>query len=255
MKIYDLDWFFISYDEPQSDNNYEIVHKLKNDVKRVNGVKGFNAAHKQAAILSITPRFITIDADTIWIDKNFGDIEIPDHVMLNNINYHWNSWNPSTRLAYGNGSLKMWSKNIAINMNTHEASRTSSIEFRDVDSKTMANVYSHNDHSEIWQGCRAAFREGYKFGLLKNCDLKRINGWYKNTTRKVSDAFLYGYYNGFRGINTNINDLDYLREQFQNENVFIEPNFIRFVSAARHLLNNEFNFDWPIPPNIYSENW
>ena len=63
--IADLDCIFLTYDEPQKE---EFWVKIKNMVpwaKRVDGVKGSDAAHKAAAQASDTARFILIDGDNL----------------------------------------------------------------------------------------------------------------------------------------------------------------------------------------------
>ena len=63
--VADLDCIYLSYDEPQKE---EFWLKIKNMVpwaKRVDGVKGSDAAHKAAAEASDTERFILIDGDNI----------------------------------------------------------------------------------------------------------------------------------------------------------------------------------------------
>ena len=63
--IADLDCIYLTYDEPQKE---EFWVKIKNMVpwaKRVDGVKGSDAAHKAAAAASDTDRFILIDGDNL----------------------------------------------------------------------------------------------------------------------------------------------------------------------------------------------
>ena len=63
--IADLDCIYLSYQEPEKE---EFWVKIKNMVpwaKRVDGVKGSDAAHKACAELSDTDRFIVIDGDNM----------------------------------------------------------------------------------------------------------------------------------------------------------------------------------------------
>jgi len=60
----DLDCIYLTYDEPQRE---EFWVKIKNMIpwaKRVDGVRGSDAAHKAAAAASDTERFILIMATT-----------------------------------------------------------------------------------------------------------------------------------------------------------------------------------------------
>jgi hypothetical protein len=73
--IADLDVIFLTYDEPKKD---EFWVKIKNMVpwaKRVDGVKGSDAAHKAAAAASSTDRFILIDGDNIP-DAEFFNLQL-----------------------------------------------------------------------------------------------------------------------------------------------------------------------------------
>ena len=70
IRVTDLDFVYISYMEPNKEVNWA---DLKNKVpwaKRVDGVKGFDSAHKAAADISETDFFISVDGDNI-IDERF----------------------------------------------------------------------------------------------------------------------------------------------------------------------------------------
>ena len=55
---------FLSYDEPNCEENYEHLRKIcPNYVYRVHGVKGSDTAHKEVAKLSTTQNVIVVDAD------------------------------------------------------------------------------------------------------------------------------------------------------------------------------------------------
>ena len=69
-RVNDLDFVYISYMEPNKEQNWA---DLKNKVpwaKRVDGVKGFDSAHKAAAEIAETDFFISVDGDNI-IDERF----------------------------------------------------------------------------------------------------------------------------------------------------------------------------------------
>ena len=63
--LHDIDTIFISYDEPNADKNYSELVKILPWAKRIHGIKGSDSAHKAAANLSETDRFVTVDADNI----------------------------------------------------------------------------------------------------------------------------------------------------------------------------------------------
>ena len=70
IRVSDLDFVYISYAEPNKEENWA---DLKNKVpwaKRVDGVVGFDSAHKAAADIAETDFFISVDGDNI-IDEKF----------------------------------------------------------------------------------------------------------------------------------------------------------------------------------------
>ena len=60
-KPYDI--VFISYQEPNADENYKRILKRFPQCKRIHGVKGIHQAHIEAAKLCNTPMFWIIDGD------------------------------------------------------------------------------------------------------------------------------------------------------------------------------------------------
>ena len=73
--INEFDIVFISYDEPNADENYNDLINKAPWAKRSHGVFGSDAAHKAAADMAETDRFITIDADNI-VKEDFFGVEI-----------------------------------------------------------------------------------------------------------------------------------------------------------------------------------
>ena len=65
ISINEFDIVYISYDEPNADENYADLLDKCPWAKRSHGVEGSDAAHKAAAAMAETDRFITIDADNI----------------------------------------------------------------------------------------------------------------------------------------------------------------------------------------------
>ena len=73
--IIDLDVIYLSYDEPQKEDFWIQIKNLVPWAKRVDGVKGSDSAHKAAAELSNTERFILIDGDNLP-DEAFFDLTL-----------------------------------------------------------------------------------------------------------------------------------------------------------------------------------
>ena len=176
--VADLDCIYLSYDEPQKE---EFWLKIKNMVpwaKRVDGVKGSDAAHKAAGEASDTERFILIDGDNMP-DEEFFNIQLdftgkdPKYKLAQ---FRWKAVNSINGLRYGNGGMSSWTKTYVANMKTHEAQTegdASRIADFCLDSSdnlywAMYDCYSttYPNHTPF-QAWRAGFREGVKMCLVR----------------------------------------------------------------------------------------
>ena len=70
--IADLDCIYLTYDEPQKEEFWVRIRNMVPWAKRVDGVKGSDAAHKAAATASDTERFVLIDGDNIPDERFFN---------------------------------------------------------------------------------------------------------------------------------------------------------------------------------------
>ena len=170
--IADLDCIFLTYDEP---NKEEFWAKIKNMVpwaRRVDGVKGSDAAHKAAAEASNTERFILIDGDNIPDPAFFNQtLSFPTQEYSDAV-YRWRARNCINGLMYGNGGLSSWTKTFVNAMQTHEATdgRTETeVEFCfDPLYWAMHDSYSNTyPNGSAFQAWRAGFREGVKMCLQR----------------------------------------------------------------------------------------
>lgn len=174
--VADLDCIYLSYDEPQKE---EFWIKIKNIVpwaKRVDGVKGSDAAHKAAGEASDTERFILIDGDNMP-NEEFFNIQLD--FTGKDPNYHkaqfrWKAINAINGLRYGNGGMSSWTKTYVRDMKTHEHQTEGDItRIADfcLDSKdnlywAMYDCYSTTyPNYTSFQAWRAGFREGVKMCL------------------------------------------------------------------------------------------
>jgi hypothetical protein len=168
--IADLDCIYLSYDEP---NREEYWVKIKNMVpwaQRVDGVKGSDAAHKAAAELSTTDRFVLIDGDNLPDPAFFNQtltFATPDYEQAV---FRWRARNHVNGLMYGNGGLSSWTRTFVQNMRTHEATdgRTETqVEFCfDPLYWAMHDCYSTTyPNGSAFHAWRAGFREGVKMCL------------------------------------------------------------------------------------------
>ncbi len=174
--IADLDCIYLSYDEPQKE---EFWLKIKNMVpwaKRVDGVKGSDAAHKAAGEVSDTERFILIDGDNMP-NENFFNMQLnfteldPSYKLAQ---FRWKAINNINGLRYGNGGISSWTKPYVAKMKTHENQNDGDItRIADFCMDSSDNLYwamwdcysiTYPNYTPF-QAWRAGFREGVKMSL------------------------------------------------------------------------------------------
>jgi len=174
--IADLDCIYLSYDEPQKE---EFWVKIKNMVpwaRRVDGVKGSDAAHKAAAEESDTERFILIDGDNLP-DFDFFNLTLDftdKDESYQQAQYRWRARNIINGLQYGNGGISSWTKTYVENMKTHEASDGNNVTTVDFCLDYTNGLYwsMYDCYSTTYpnytpfQAWRAGFREGVKMCLV-----------------------------------------------------------------------------------------
>ena len=242
--ITEFDIVFISYDEPNADENYSDLLEKCPWAKRSHGVWGSDAAHKAAAAMSETDRFITVDADNI-VREDFFDQELDmDRVRGSDV-ISWAGKNTINGLVYGNGGIKCWPVDVVNKMRTHEAApitdKRAQVDFCwNIHYVQMNNVYCDvmNNGSPL-QAWRAGFREGVKMGLedgdvvdpdrLKQIhkeNYKRLMVW-MTVGEDVTNGLwaIYGARQGCHMTNVtrtdwdwkNVRDFDWLSDYFNKE--------------------------------------
>lgn len=117
-----LDVVFLSYDEPNADAHFlqlrgAVAHAQR--VHRVHGVRGFAQAHREAARLARTDRFITVDADSL-VNPAFFQIRAALPPSIAHSTLSWSSVNVVNGLAYGNGGVKVWRRDVVQRLRSHE---------------------------------------------------------------------------------------------------------------------------------------
>jgi hypothetical protein len=168
--IADLDCIFLTYDEPNKEEHWVKIKNMVPWAKRVDGVKGSDAAHKAAAQASDTARFILIDGDNLPDPSFFNQTLVLPNEEYKNAVFRWRARNSINGLMYGNGGLSSWTKEFVMNMQTHEATdgRTETqVEFCfDPMYWAMHDCYSTTyPNGSAFQAWRAGFREGVKMCL------------------------------------------------------------------------------------------
>ena len=197
--IWDIDNFFITYDEPLKEDFWRQIKKNSPWVKRIDGVKGFDAAHKACAEQSKTERFITIDGDNL-LTETYYSTEMDFDSFAENEVISWTSKNELNGLCYGNGGVKCWTRKTVMEMKTHENAEDeeSSVDFCfQLNYLQMPQILSTTSVTATpYQAFRAGFREGVKmvldrgkipefsgeqptdiFELLARSNLQRLRIW------------------------------------------------------------------------------
>jgi hypothetical protein len=170
--IADLDCIYLTYDEPQREEFWVKIRNMVPWAKRVDGVKGSDAAHKAAAEASDTERFVLIDGDNIPDERFFNlTLEFPTEEYERAV-FRWRARNHINGLMYGNGGLSSWTREFVANMRTHEATDgtvETQVEFCfDPLYWAMHDCYSMTyPNGSAFHAWRAGFREGVKMCLNK----------------------------------------------------------------------------------------
>ncbi len=168
VKVSDLDFVYISYHEPNKEENWADLLSKVPWAKRVDGVKGFDSAHKAAAEKAETDFFISVDGDNI-IDERFL-LETLDWTKTNPKAVHrWRARNNVNDLVYGNGGLVGWPRETCLQMKTHENAKQNEAEIDfcwTVPHENLHNCYSTTViNAKPQQAWIAGYREGVKMSL------------------------------------------------------------------------------------------
>jgi hypothetical protein len=170
--VADLSAIYLSYDEPQKEEFWVRIRNIVPWARRVDGVKGSDAAHKAAAAASDTERFVLIDGDNIP-DSDFFNLTLQfDSDETEQAVFRWRARNHVNGLMYGNGGLSSWTREFVDRMQTHENTDgrdETVVEFCfDPQYWAMHDCYSTTyPNGSARHAWRAGFREGVKMCLDK----------------------------------------------------------------------------------------
>jgi hypothetical protein len=230
--MYDI--VFISYNEPNAEENWKALKERFPTAQRVHGVKGIHQAHIAAAKKSLTKMVWIVDGDAV-IDKDFNFDYFPDddYQLWSGIKAHdtvhvWRSINPINDLVYGYGGVKLLPRLATINMDLTKTDMTTSISPNFKAMPEVSNVTGFNtDPFNTW---KSAFRECAKLSSKvidrqKNDETEnRLHAWqtvgkdrpYGEWAIKGAEAgSAYGTASqGNVEALKKINDFDWLKEQF-----------------------------------------
>ncbi len=220
------DIIFISYNEPQADENFARLKARFPYAQRVSGVKGIHQAHIAAARKAFTKMFWVVDADAQVLDTFNFDHVVSDY-DLENVHV-WRSRNPINDLEYGYGGVKLLPKSLTQNMDISKPDMTTSISTLFKAMPEVSNITAFNvDAFNTW---KSAFRECVKLAsrtIDRQDDVDtnyRLNVWCtrgidRSFGREAIEGAVQGKQYGLENKDNNealkmINDFDWLRERF-----------------------------------------
>mgnify|MGYP003332959644 FL=1 len=154
-EIFDI--FFVSYNEPNADKNWQILSQRFPHAQRIHGIIGIDNAHRECAIRSTTNMFWTVDGDTI-VDEDFTFEYIPP-IYDRDYTHIWYSRNPINELEYGNGAVKLWPTTKVREYRGSWLDYTTSIGQLKIMEQTIATTAFNSSPYETW---KSAFRECVK---------------------------------------------------------------------------------------------
>ena len=223
-KPYDV--VFISYQEPNADENYEILKSKCPHAMRIHGVTGIHQAHIKAAKLCNTKMFWIVDGDASIVELFNFEYQVPawDHDMV----HVWRSINPINDLIYGYGGVKLFPTELTITMDTSNPDMTTSISRKFLAVNETSNITAFNtDPFNTW---KSAFRECTKLAskiIDRQKDdetIERLEVWKTVGTNTTYGSYaiagaIAGAEYGEKNKNNieslkKINDFDWLKEQF-----------------------------------------
>ena len=152
-RLYDV--VFISYNEPDADENYKKLIGMCPRAERVHGVKGIHNAHIKAASICDTDMIWIVDGDAIIEDDFSFDLVMNSYDI--DCVHVWRSRNPVNDLIYGNGGIKLLPRQLTLDMDVNTPDMTTSISKKFKAVNKVSNINSFNtDKFTTW---RSAFRE------------------------------------------------------------------------------------------------
>lgn len=230
-KLRPYDIVFISYNEPDADDNFKKLKERFPRVKRIHGVKGIHQAHIEAAKLCDTEMVWIVDGDA-HIVEDFDFSHEANTYEIDTVHV-WQSQNPINNLVYGYGGVKLLPRDLTLNMNVDTADMTTSISDKFKSMPDVSNITAFNtDEFSTW---KSAFRECVKLasktikGQVDEETEKRLEIWCTQGDKArfgryaISGACAgrdFGYDNSDKPDNLKlINNFEWLYEKFRTDSV------------------------------------
>jgi hypothetical protein len=157
-----LDVVFISYGEPNAEENWVRVKEKAPWAQRVDGVKGILEAHRTAAQKARTDMFYVVDGDA-FLFKKF-EFKYKPSIFDRDCTYIWSAKNPLADLTYGHGGVKLFSRSKLLKLKKWRTlDMTTSVSEKIKVMSEISNWTAFNtDDFGVW---KTAFRECVKLAF------------------------------------------------------------------------------------------
>jgi hypothetical protein len=214
---YDL--FFLSHGEPMAEWHWRNLLRTQPHARRVDGIDGILAAHRQCASLARTTNFFVVDADNEILDCDFH-LRLADHDKQ--YVHIWRARNPVNGLVYGWGGIKLFPRKLLLGVEQMPLDMTTSFPLKIVD--VIGSVTHFN--SSPFSTWRSAFRECVKLARNSDPDSRaRLDVWCSTAHNLYADWCLtgasagrhYGMTQTDPAALLRINDWPWLHEQFARD--------------------------------------
>ena len=212
-----MDVVFISYDEPDAEQNWNILAQRCARAQRVHGVAGMETALEAAADLSSTPWYYAVFAKT-RLHEQFDFSYVPDF-MQRPKNYIFDCINTVNGLQYGHMGVVMYNcqgirelnqaKNFGLDYTLSFAH----------ESVPMVSCYG-NFNQTPYHTWRTAFRECAKLAYFESQSPTvdgeyRLNTWLSRAQGNHADWCLKGAHDGVEFFNASDQALATLKQSFR----------------------------------------
>jgi len=174
-----FDIVFISYNEPNAEQNFEKLKSRFPRAIRVHGVKGIHNAHIEAAKKVDTDMFWVVDGDAVIVEEFNFDYQVPKQQQ--DTVHVWRSINPVNNLIYGYGGVKLLPRVLTLKMDTSKLDMSTSISSKFKAVPVISNTTAFNTDS--YNSWKSGFRECAKLAS------KSIDRQKDNETKKRLDTW------------------------------------------------------------------
>lgn len=154
--------FFLSFDEPNAEFNWNHLKERFPQAERVHGVSGILNAHKICAEKSKTDMFFLVDGDNEVVNDFHFSIS-PSELDKDAIHV-WRCKNPVNDLVYGYGAIKLYPRKVLANASLRVDLATSAAKKYKIMPQTASITHFNTSAFNTW---RSAFRECVK--LASEC--------------------------------------------------------------------------------------